>query len=111
MHIKAKLEWFSDQKRDGMKDHSFRADHICLLALTCYFITDVPDNSKNLLVYNQERICNSRWLTRASGYLKTHLFKTGNLSEADRIKLGEDCVVRYRCVCPSFIMIHLNLLN
>ena len=44
LHLKAKLEWFSQQKRDRIKDHSFRADHS---------IGDVPDNLKNLLFTNK----------------------------------------------------------
>ena len=46
-HLKPKLEWLSQQERDGIKDYSFRADHIYLLVLACYFITDVRDNLKS----------------------------------------------------------------
>ena len=45
LHSKAKLELFSHLKRDGIKDHSFRAD--CVLA--CYFIIDVPIRKISLI--------------------------------------------------------------
>ena len=69
VHLKAKLEWFSDQKCNGVEDHSFRSDQLCMLVLACHVFTEIPDNLKNLLSYKQERICHSRWVTTANGYL------------------------------------------
>ena len=71
VHFKSKLEWFSNQKRDSVTDHSFRTDQLWMLVLACYAITDKPDNLKHLLFYKQERICHSRWITTATGYLRS----------------------------------------
>ena len=39
VHLKAKLEWFSDQKCNGVEDHSFRSDQLCMLSfgLPCLY--------------------------------------------------------------------------
>ena len=64
-------------------------------------------------MYQFEKFClpirtyHSRWLTIASGYLRTLLFKTGNLSEADGIKFRR-IVSHIICVCVRSFMIHLN---
>ena len=108
VHLKAKLEWFSQQKQKGTVDNSFRSDQVCMLVLACYIITDIPENLKNLLLYKQERICHSRWITTANGYLRTLLLNVGNLSTDQKMKLQK--IVSYiLCVyVPSFLMIHLN---
>ena len=79
-----------------------------MLVLACYIITDIPENLKNLLLYKQVRICHSRWITTANGYLRTLLFNVGNLSTDQKMKLQK--IVSYTlCVyVPSFLMIHLN---
>ena len=56
LQLKAKVEWFSEQKAEGFQDGSFRNDNLCLLILASYFVMDVPDNLKYLLEYRQEEI-------------------------------------------------------
>ena len=60
LHIKAKVQWFSEQNRKEIDDSSFRNDQMCLLALACYIVMDVPDNLKHLLKYKQEEISHAR---------------------------------------------------
>ena len=60
LHIKAKVQWFSEQKSKGIDDSSFRSDQMCLLALACYRVMDVPDDLKHLLEYKQEEISHAR---------------------------------------------------
>ena len=45
LHLRKKIEWFSDEK-EQRSDHSFRNDHMCLLALSCYILMEVPENMK-----------------------------------------------------------------
>ena len=37
LHLRKKIEWFSDENKQR-NDHSFRNDHMCLLALSCYIL-------------------------------------------------------------------------
>ena len=79
-----------------------------MLILACYIITDIPQNLKNLLFYNQEQICHSRWITIANGYMRTLIFNSKNLRDTQKNKLQK--IVSY-IVCvyePSFLMIYLN---
>ena len=50
-------------------DHSFRNDQLCMLVFACYIIAEVPDNLKNLLFHKQKKVCHSRWITTANGYM------------------------------------------
>ena len=104
LHLKAKLEWLSIQKRDGVKDHSFRTDQLCMPVLACYIITDIPHNLKNLLLNTKERICHSRWVTTASDYLRSLLSDVGNLSSSEKMKLQRivSCVINV--YVPSFLI-------
>ena len=106
--LKAKLEWFSQQKSNKVEEHSFRNDQLCMLVLVCYIITNIPQNLKNLLFYKQEQICHSRWITIANGYMRMFIFNSKNLNDTQKNKLQK--IVSY-IVCvyvPSFLMIHLN---
>ena len=108
VHLKAKLEWFSDQKCNGVEDHSFRSDQLCMLVLACHVFTEIPDNLKNLLSYKQERICHSRWVTTANGYLRLLLFNVGSLSQSEKQKLQRIVSYIINVYLPSFLMIHLK---
>ena len=78
-----------------------------MLVLASYIITDIPQNLKNLLFYKQEKICHSRWITIANGYIRTLIFNSKNLTVTQKNKIQK--VVSYIvCVYPSFLMIHLN---
>ena len=107
VHLKAKLEWFFQQKSNKV-EHSFRNDQLCMLVLGFYIITNIPQNLKNLLFYKQEQICHSRWITIANGYMKMFSFNSKNLTDTQKNKLQK--IVSYMvCVyVPSFLMIHLN---
>ena len=74
LHLKKKMEWFSNEKEKQKKNHSFRSDHMCLLALSCHLIMDIPQNMVPLLAYKQEATCHARWITTASGYLRLLIF-------------------------------------
>ena len=105
--LKAKLEWFSQQKSNKV-EHSFRNDQLYMLVLACYIITDIPQNLKNLLFYKQEQICHSPWITIANGYMRMFIFNSKNLTDTQKNKFQK--IVSY-IVCvyvPSFLMIHLN---
>ena len=78
LQLKAKVEWFSEQKAEGFQDGSFRNDYLCLLVLASYLVVDVPDNLKYFLEYRQEEISHSRWITTASGYPRLLIFGLGN---------------------------------
>ena len=108
LHLKAKLEWFSRQKSEGVKDHNLRSDQLCMLVLACYIVAEVPDNLKNLLAYKQETICHSRWVTTANGYLRMLIFNIGNLTNAQRTNLVKIVSFLLSVYVPSFVMIHLN---
>ena len=106
--LKAKLEWFSQQKSNIVEGHSFRNNQLCMLVLACCIITDIPQNLKSLLFYKQEQICHSRWITIANGYMRMPIFNSKNLTDSQKNKLQK--IVSY-IVCvyvPSFLMIHLN---
>ena len=85
LQLKAKVEWFSEQKAKGFQDGSFRNDYLCLLALASYLVMDVPDNLKYLLEFRQEEISHSRWITTASGYLRLLIFGLGNFGVEKKI--------------------------
>ena len=91
LQLKAKVEWFSEQKAKGFQDGSFRNDYLCLLVLASYLAMDVPDNLKYLLQYKQE-ISHSRWITTASGYLRLLIFGLGNLG-VDQKKIVQNFLV------------------
>ena len=108
VYLKAKLEWFSQQKSNKVEENSFKNDQLCMLVLGCYIITNIPQNLKNLLFYKQEQICHSRWITIANGYMKMFIFNSKNLTDTQKNKLQK--IVSY-IVCvyvPSFLMIRLN---
>ena len=65
LHLRKKIEWFSDEK-EQRNDYSFRNDHMCLLALSCYILMEVLENTKPLLAYKQEVTCHARWITTVS---------------------------------------------
>ena len=44
----------SFSKQNGKEDQSFQSDRTRMLVLACYLIMDVPENLKNLLLYEQE---------------------------------------------------------
>ena len=73
LHLRKKIEWFSDEK-EQRNDHSFRNDDMCLLALPHYILMKVPNNMKPLLAYKQEVSCHARWITTASAYLRLLIF-------------------------------------
>ena len=75
--------------------------------MACYSITDIPDNLKNLLFYKQERICHSRWITTANGYLRSLLFNS-DLSQNDKLKLQRIASFIISVNLPTFLMIHLK---
>ena len=106
LQLKAKVEWFSEQKAKGFQDGSFRNDYLCLLVLASYLVVDVPDNSKYFLEYRQEEISHSRWITTASGYLRLLIFGLGNFGIDQKKKCS-----KFPCICvyvPSFMLIHLK---
>ena len=43
--LRKMIEWFADEK-EQRNDHSFRNNHTCLLALSCYILMEVPENMK-----------------------------------------------------------------
>ena len=51
LHLKAKLEWFSQQKAAETGDDSFRTDQLCMLVLAGHLVTEIPANLRNLLTY------------------------------------------------------------
>jgi len=109
LHLKAKLEWFAELKKDPFAiNKECRSDQLCLLVLACFTFMDVPANLKPLLKYKQESICHSRWITTASGYLRLFLFKHNTLSAIDVAKLKRLVSYIISVYVPSFIMIHLN---
>ena len=71
-------------------------------------IAEVPDNLKNLLVYKQENICHSRWVTTVNGYLGLLIFSLGNLSNLQRKRINKTVSFIISVYLPLFIMIHLN---
>ena len=47
VHLKATLEWFSQQKSSEVENHNFGSDQLCMLVLAYNIITDIPQNLKN----------------------------------------------------------------
>jgi len=108
LHLQSKMEWFSSRKETGSKDQTFRNDHMCLLALSSYCVTDVPKNMTNLLVYKQEPTCHARWITTASAYLRLLIFDVCQLDECQRSKLVRLASFIISVYAPSFFLIHLK---
>ena len=108
LHIKAKVQWFSEQKSKGIDDSSFRSDQMCLLALACYIVMDVPDNLKHLLEYKQEEISHARWVTTANGYLRAVIFGAGQITPDQRARLIKIASYILSAYIPSFFEIHLK---
>ena len=104
----AELEWFSQKKSSKVDDHSFQNDQLCMLVLACYIIAKVPDNLKNLLFYKQEKVCHSRWITTANGYMRTLIFNSSNLTATQKAKLQKIVSYIISVYLPSFLMIHLH---
>ena len=108
LQLKAKVEWFSEQKAKGFQDGSFRNDYLCLLVLASYLVMDVPDNLNYLLEYRQEEISHSRWITTASGYLRLLIFGLGNFEVDQKKKLFKIASYIIFVYVPSFMLIHLK---
>ena len=108
LQLKAKVQWFSEQKAKGFQDGSFRNDYLCLLVLASYLVMDVPDNLKYLLEYRQEEISHSRWITTASGYLRLLIFGLGNFGVDPKKKLFKIASYIVCVYVPSFMLIHLK---
>ena len=111
LHLRKKIEWFSD-KKEQRNDHSFRNDHMCLLALTCYTLMEVLENMKLLLAYKQEATCHARWITTASAYLRLLIFDVWRLDDYPKLKLKLIRLILYIIseYVPSFSLIHLKSL-
>ena len=109
LHIKAKIQWFSEQKSKGIDDSSFRSDQMCLLALACYIVKDVLDNLKHLLEYKQEEISYARWITTANGFLRAVIFGAGQITPDQRARLIKIASYILSVYIPSFFEIHLKL--
>ena len=108
-HLKSKVEWFSTQKEAAKgKNSDFWTDQMCLLILACFTFMDVPNNLQNLLVYKQETVCHSRWITTANGYLRLFAFQFDTLCDADKLKLTRLVSYIVSVYVPSFLMIHLK---
>ena len=82
LHLRKKAEWLSERKK--INAHQFRKDHMCLLALSCNLLMELPKNVKPLLTDEQEAICHARWLTTASGYLRLLIFNACRLDIGER---------------------------
>ena len=65
----------------------------------------VPNSLKPLLMYKQETVCHSRWITTASGYLRLFLFHSDKLCVEDMTKLTQIVFYGVSVYVPSFIMI------
>ena len=107
LYLRKKIEWFSDDK-DQRNDHSFRNDHMCLLALSCYILMEVPENMKPLLAYKQEATCHARWITAASAYLRLLIFDICHLNDYQKSKLIRLISYIISVYVPSFLPIHLK---
>ena len=106
LHLRKKAEWLSDRKK--INAYQFRKDHLCLLALSCYLLVELPENIKPLLAYKQEATCHARWLTTASGYLRLLVFNVCRLDVGERTKLIRFISYIVSVYVPSFVMIHLK---
>ena len=107
LHLREKIEWFSDEK-EQRNDQSFRNDHMCLLALSCYILMKVPQNMKPLLAYKQEETCHARWITTASSYLRLLIFDICYLNDYQKSKLIWLISYIISVYVPSFLLIHLK---
>ena len=109
LHLKSKVEWFAEQKRGVLEQKdNFRTDQMCMLVLTCSTFMNVPAALKSLLLYKQETLCHSRWITTPSNYLRLYLFNSDKLSDKEKIKLTKLISYIVSVYVPSFIMIHLK---
>ena len=68
---------------------------------------DIPPNLKTLLWYEQE-ISHSRWLTTANGYLRMLLFHSSDLTTVEKIKLSRLVSYFVSVFLPSFLMTHFK---
>ena len=107
LHLRKKIEWFSYEK-EQRNDHSFRNDHMCLLALSYYILIEVPENTKPLLAYKQETICHARWITTASADLSSLFFDICHLDDYQKSKLIRLTLYIISVYVPSFLLIHLK---
>ena len=107
LHLRKKIEWFSNEK-EQRNNHSFRNDHMCLLALSCYILMKVPQNMKPLLAYKQEETCHARWITTASSYLRLLIFDICHLDDYQKSKLIRLISYIISVYVPSFLLIHLK---
>ena len=90
-------------------DHRFRNDQLCMLVFTCYIIAEVPDNNlKNLLFHKQKKVCHSRWITTANGYMQKLVFNSSNLTATQKVKLQKIVSYIISVYVPSFLMIYLH---
>ena len=108
LHIKSKVEWFSQLKSDHKTDDKFRSDQMVMLTLASYLIMDVPENLINFLAYRQESISRSRWITTANGYLRLLLFYYDKLNRHQQTTLKRLVSYIVSVYVPSFIMMHLK---
>ena len=108
LHLRKKMEWFSNKKEKRNNDHSFRTDHLCLLALSSYLLMDVPENLKPLFTYKQVATFHARWITTASGYLRLLMFDVCQLDDAQKSKLIGLISYIVSVHVPSFLLIHLQ---
>ena len=107
LHLRKKIEWFSNEKEQRY-GHSFKNDHMCLFALSCYILKEVPENMKPLLAYKQEATCHSRWITTASAYLRLLIFDICHLEDYQKAKLIRLISHVISVYVPSFLLIHLK---
>ena len=85
IQVTAKLNWFSQQKEKAFQ------------VAVC-----------EVMFYEQESTCHSRWVTTANRYLRMLIFNLGNFSSDQQHKLKKIISYIISVYVPSFIMIHLN---
>ena len=110
LHLRKKIEWFSDEK-EQRNDHSFRNDHMCLLAFTCYTLMEVLENMKLLLAYKQEATCHARWITTASAYLRLLIFDICHLDDYPKLKLIRLILYIISEYVPPFSLISFEIIG
>ena len=100
----------SPMKKSKQNDHSFRNDHMCLLALSCYNLMEVSENVKPLLAYQQETTCHPRRITATSAYLRLLIFDIYSYHLDDHQKSKLIWLISYiiSIYVPSFFPIHLK---
>jgi len=106
VQLKAKLEWFIQQKRS--KKVELRDDQTCLLVLSCFLFMDIPAELQCFLKYQQEATCHSRWITTASGYIRLFIFKCIYFSVDEQAKLLRILSYIVSVYVHSFMIIHLK---